>query len=198
MSQHEETTDLNMRGSLGKGAPHDARGARDDQREDDRGRDALKDARAQLAESDHDLTDDQRVDLLVSTALQTILPHPPRIRGFHTIWLSTTNNADSITRREILGYSPVKASECPDFRWARPKSGETEGLITVNEMVLYKIPEGLYQKFMRRLHHDLPSEEEGRLKAAVDAVVNRVKNSVAERGDGLTSDYVSAPARFEG
>ena len=97
--------------------------------------------------------------------IQEALPTPPAIPGWHFVWLSTTNQYDPIYKRMRMGYEPVKAEEIPGYENYRVKSGEFEGLISVNEMVLFKIPQDFYQEIMEEYHYNMPNEEEERLRA---------------------------------
>lgn len=94
---------------------------------------------------------------------QEALPNPPAIPGYHLCWLSTTSQYDSIQKRIRIGYMPVKADEIQGFDTYRMKAGEFEGFIAVNEMVLFKIPNEIYNELMQELHHHAPNEEEGKL-----------------------------------
>lgn len=99
---------------------------------------------------------------------QEALPTPPAIPGWHYCWLSSTNQYDPIYKRIRMGYTPVKSGDSEalkEFEHLRLKSGEYEGCIAVNEMVLFKIPQELYQEIMEEYHHNMPLEEEERIKA---------------------------------
>ncbi|MCA3700187.1 MAG: hypothetical protein IOB84_10415 [Brevundimonas sp.] len=87
-----------------------------------------------------------------------VLPTPPQIPGYRTIWLSTTNQQDSIARRTQLGYQPVKPEDVPGFELATLKTGDYAGMIGINEMLLFKLPEELWQVYMEELHHTAPQE----------------------------------------
>jgi hypothetical protein len=106
---------------------------------------------------------------------QEALPNVAGKDGWHYIWLSTTNQYDPIYKRMRMGYEPVKAEELPDFKNFRVNGGEFEGMISVNEMVLFKIPTEVYQEIMEEYHHHMPLEEEERLKA--NAVLNEKDSS---------------------
>lgn len=93
------------------------------------------------------------------------LPTPPAIAGYHLCWLSSTNSYDPIHKRMRMGYEPVKATEVPGFEHYKVKSGEQEGLVACNEMVLFKIPVDLYQEMMSYFHHEKPLEEESMIRA---------------------------------
>jgi len=91
------------------------------------------------------------------------------IPGFHLCWPSTTNNYDSIDKRLALGYEPVKASELGKGfeNLGKMSSGKFEGCISCNEMVLFKLPEEIYQEVMKMLHLEDPLEHQRNITAAV-------------------------------
>lgn len=85
--------------------------------------------------------------------------------NMHYCWLSTTNQTDPIHRRLRLGYVLVKADELPEFKGDyRVSSGQFEGCICVNEMVLSKIHKRLYDEIMIISHHERPMQEEELIK----------------------------------
>ena len=91
------------------------------------------------------------------------------IPGFHLCWLSTTNNYDSIDKRVALGYEPVKASELgKGFEGlGKMSSGKFEGCVSCNEMVLFKLPEEIYQEVMRMMHLEDPLDHQRNITASV-------------------------------
>jgi ribosomal protein S21 len=91
------------------------------------------------------------------------------IPGFHLCWLSTTNNYDSIDKRVALGYEPVKASELgKGFEGlGKMSSGKFEGCVSCNEMVLFKLPEEIYQEVMRMMHYEDPLAHQQNITAQV-------------------------------
>ncbi len=111
------------------------------------------------------LSMEERRKLMRSDWNTEVLPTPPSMPGWHFCWLSTTNSSDPIYRRMQKGYEPVKVSDIPGFAQYRVEQGEFEGCVACNEMLLFKIPEELYQEAMRYFHHDLPMEEEEMLRA---------------------------------
>lgn len=111
---------------------------------------------------------------------QEALPSVPPIAGWHLCWLSTTNSYDPIHKRMRLGYVPVKASELAGFESMRMNSGEFEGCIACNEMLLFKIREELFLEIMRHFHHDVPMQEEENLRRQLE-------------GDGLQQDRTGRP-----
>lgn len=124
------------------------------------GREARADETAGFRAS-ADLTDQERVDMFSSQFMQSALPDIPPIPGYHVCWLTTTSKFDPIQARQRIGYTPVEKSDLPvDLQYLSAKSGEMLGLITVNEMVAYKIPLPLYQSMMKAVHHDVPRQQE--------------------------------------
>lgn len=127
------------------------------------------------------LTIEQRLEMLRNDYTETALPVPPKTPGWHFCWLSTTNKYDSISRRVRMGYEPVRVSELQGFERLVSKEGEFEGCVSVNEMVLFKLPEDVYQAYMTELHHDAPNNEQRRLNASV-------ANATDEKHGGLIRD----------
>ena len=118
---------------------------------------------------------------------QEALPNPPTIPGFHLCWLSTTSSYDSIQKRIRIGYVPVTAEELTGFDTYRMKGGEFEGFIAVNEMVLFKLPNEIYNELMQELHHHAPNDEEGKLgqSAIRDYKDSNGKQLTSIEGDGF-------------
>ena len=101
----------------------------------------------------------------------TALPDIPKglIPGMHLCWLSTTNQYDSIDKRIALGYEPVKAAELGKGfeNLGKMSSGKFEGCVSCNEMVLFKLPEDIYQEVMKMLHLEDPLEHQRNITAQV-------------------------------
>lgn len=112
---------------------------------------------------------------------QEALPTPPAIPGWHFVYLTTTNNSDPIHKRIRMGYEPVKASEVPGFEHYKVAGGEFDGCVSVNEMILFKIPEEIWRDIMMEFHHDRPNDEEELLRA------NAVPEDKDRSGRKLTS-----------
>ena len=111
------------------------------------------------------LTLEERRKMLRQEWTQDVLPTPPKEPGWHFCWLSTTNSADPIYKRMQKGYVPVMAKDLRGFSQSHVTEGEFEGVISCNEMLLFKIEEELFQDIMSYLHHELPMSEEEILKA---------------------------------
>lgn len=138
----------------------------------------------------------ERRQMLRQQMVQEILPTPPDVDGWHFCWLSTTNNADPIFKRVRMGYEPVKASELPGFATQHQiNGGEFDGCVACNEMILFKIPEELYQEIMLINHHERPLEEERMIQANAgkDEQDSRGKKLVETEGFSLLGRAVQTP-----
>lgn len=128
--------------------------------------------------------------LLQSEFDQVALPTPPQMPGWHTCWLTTGSQYDSIQKRQRLGYVPVLASELPGFDIGGTRSAAFEGAITCNEMVLFKITEDRYQAIMAHFHHNRPLEEETSIYEAAlqqsDEKDSSGRQLAKPEGDGFT------------
>lgn len=136
-----------------------------------------------------DMSDAERARFLRDEFVNSALPSIPPIPGFHTIWLSTTNQYDSIMKRQRLGYRPVKREELPQFESLSLKTGEFAGCIAVNEMILFKIEQEAYEALMKTFHHDLPEQEDEKLRAMLEAMKSgnispKSKPMISEMGNG--------------
>jgi hypothetical protein len=141
-------------------------------------------ARTNRAEKDRpntenrDVADPLRLQerLAMLSDVDTVLPKPPVISGYHTIWLTTTNQQDPLERRFQLGYTLVHPDEVTGFSFSSQKSGQVAtDRIMINEMVLAKLPMELFVAYMKHSHHDLPLKQE-------EAI--RPENVIASMRDG--------------
>jgi len=147
--------------------------------------DRLQDRVEEIKERQASLSPDEvvrreRLEAFRDKWANTALPDIPGglIPGMHLCWLSTTNQYDSIDKRIALGYEPVKAAELGKGfeNLGKLSSGKFEGCVSCNEMVLFKIPEDIYQEVMRMLHLEDPLEHQRNVTANV--------RSAAEAGKG--------------
>lgn len=141
---------------------------------------------------DREMTDSDRLDMFRSSFFNSALPNLPRIPGYHTCWLTTTNPRDPIHARLRLGYSLVKASDVPGWEHASLKSGDWIGCIGVNEMLAAKLPLNLYESYMREAHYDQPLQEEEKLNAATEDVVMQAQSIAKSRQKTLSLEEGSA------
>jgi hypothetical protein len=134
-----------------------------------------------------EVTDDDRLEMFRAQLFNDALPDLPNIPGYHMCWLTTTNPRDPIHRRIQLGYEPIKASEVPGMEFASVKTGEWAGMVGVNEMIAFKLPETLYQRFMQEAHHDAPLREENKLAETAEIMRQQAEGSGSTlfEGDGM-------------
>jgi hypothetical protein len=139
---------------------------------DDRLADRVQEVKERAMTADpSDIAHRERLDAFRDKWQNSALPDIPvgTIPGMHLCWLSTTNSYDSIDKRMALGYEPVKAAELgKGFEGlGKMSSGKFEGCISCNEMVLFKLPEDIYQEVMRMLHLEDPLEHQRNITASV-------------------------------
>ncbi len=141
------------------------------------------------------VSEDDRLEMFRQQLFNDALPDLPELPGYHTIWLTTTNPRDSIHRRIRLGYEPIKPEEIPGMEYASIKTGEWAGFVGVNEMLAFKLPMSLYQKFMQEAHHDAPLREENKLAETAEIMREQAARAGAKliEGDGMTEMYDQAP-----
>lgn len=144
-----------------------------------------------------EVSEDDRLEMFRNQLFNDALPDLPNIPGYHVCWLTTTNPRDPIHRRMQLGYEPVKPDEVPGMAYASVKTGEWAGFIGVNEMLAFKLPMSLYERFMQEAHHDAPLREEDKLAEVAEIMreqAERAGSSMYE-GDGLTEMREHNPRR---
>jgi hypothetical protein len=149
------------------------------------------------ATESRELSDDARVEMFRQQFIQAALPDLPKIPGYHTCWLTTTNPRDSIQSRIRLGYEPIKPEEVPGWEYVSIKTGEWTGFVGVNEMLAFKLPMSLYKKYMQAVHYDAPNEEEERLVGANERMREQAERagSRMDEGDGMSAIRESAKVR---
>jgi hypothetical protein len=143
------------------------------------------------------VSEDDRLEMFRMQMYNDALPDLPDLPGYHVCWLTTTNPRDPIHRRVQLGYEPVRAEEVPGMEYASIKTGEWSGLIGVNEMIAFKLPESLYQRFMKEAHYDAPLREEDKLEETAQLMRDQAERSGSKliEGDGMEDMYRYAPAQ---
>jgi len=138
---------------------------------DDRLEARVAEVKERTSANSEDVMRRERIDAFRDKWQNSALPDLPKdaIPGFHLCWLSTTNQYDSIDKRLALGYEPVKAAELgKGFEsLGKMSSGKFEGCVSCNEMVLFKLPEEIYQEVMRMLHLEDPLEHQRNITASV-------------------------------
>lgn len=156
-------------------------------------------SRAEIAQDQRPENDGARGEedyrrLIHNEFVQEALPNIPEIHGFHLCWLSTTSTHDPIHKRMRLGYTPVMVSDVKggaELEGYKMKSGQFEGCVSCNEMVLFKIPLEKFQMIMAEFHHNMPLAEESAIYQKIEDLKNlsgsRSKGMVKELGNGFRS-----------
>ena len=124
-----------------------------------------------------EITEDERVEMFRQQFFKSSLPDLPKLPGWHTCWLTTTNPRDSIQNRIRLGYEPVKPEDVPGWEYATLKTGDWQGFIGVNEMLAFKLPLSLYERYMQEAHHDAPMREEEKLTETAEFLEQQARAS---------------------
>ncbi len=132
------------------------------------------------------VTDSERVEMFRQQFFQSALPDLPKIAGWHTCWLTTTNPRDSLQSRIRLGYEPVKPEDVPGWEYATLKTGEYAGFIGVNEMLAFKLPQPLYEAYMNEAHFEAPMREEEKLSDTARSIAEQAQRAGLDvtMGDG--------------
>lgn len=137
------------------------------------------------------LTMEERKALLRREWQADLLPQITDPKGYwHYCWLSTNNSTDPVYRRLKLGYELVKFTEMATLGAQNQiTAGEFSGCVSVNEMILARIPNELYNEIMLINHHERPMGEEELLQANA---INKMDEEDSEGrplgqviGDGL-------------
>lgn len=124
--------------------------------------------------------------------VNTVLPQPPKIDGYHLCWLTTTNSRDPLEHRMRNDYTLVHPSEMPGFLdQNRQESSQKESQVVsdrimVNEMVLAKIPEDIFQDDVKMLHYDDPLNN-----------IKDLQESVTSRFDGRGREMAFTGGEFK-
>ena len=144
-----------------------------------------------------EISEDDRLEMFRSQLFNDALPDLPEIPGYHMCWLTTQNPRDPIHRRMQLGYEPVRPEEVPGMAHASIKTGEYAGMIGVNEMIAFKLPMSLYEKFMQEAHHDAPLREEDKLAEVAEMMREQAElaGTTMYEGDGMSEMRDHNPRR---
>jgi len=134
-----------------------------------------------------EISDNDRLEMFRQQFFQAALPDLPKIPGYHLCWLTTSNPRDTINMRMRLGYEPVKPEDIPGWEATSIKSGEWTGFIGVNEMLAFKLPLSLYEKYMQEAHHDAPLRELEKLTDTAEFMKNQAEGQGSRvfEGDGM-------------
>lgn len=110
---------------------------------------------------------------------QSVMPDPPVIDGYDTMWGTTMQDSQGQLRQMLnSGYSFVTPEECPSYRNFTPRSAGLDGVISYNELVALKIKKGRREMIAKMNHHDKPLALEAALKTDISALSDNAKHNV--------------------
>jgi hypothetical protein len=147
-----------------------------------------REERREIAE-ERALSDEERLKVYNDYFYQAVLPNIPKIPGYHVCWLSTQNQRDNLHSRMRLGYTPVKPEDIPGWEFYTLRTGEYVGMIGVNEMVAFKIPLSLYEKYIMETHYNAPNREDERLVSDAESMRQNARSSGSNlyAGEGFST-----------
>lgn len=164
-------------------------------------------ANAEVASSreftqNRELSDEEFEATLKETSGGVLLPNPPRVNGYHTMWAAqAVNSAGSYIRYQQKGYSFVEQTECPGYYPHLAEHGEMFiGKITYGDLVAVKISDVRFQMIMKHNHHDLPLDSERNIEAEARNNLQYRGQSTYRNDDGSNTSLGKARQvkRFEG
>lgn len=140
------------------------------------------------AQSDVELTDAELLRRFRTSNSSNIIPNAPNMDGFHLCWvpMQSNNHYDTVEFRKTIGYAVVKQDEMPKMMNVSNRSGEVEGCISHNELVLMKIPNRLYQLYMTESHHTQPFEQEQVIKQTITQMEDKEGASLVRDANEMT------------
>lgn len=142
--------------------------------------------------NDREMNDDDALEFFRDSQLTSVLPNLPPMPEYHVFWATTSNPRDSIQWRMRLGYELIRVDDVPGWEGATMTTAGYSGVIGINEMVAMRIRKERYNRFMREVHHNMPLQEEMKLRSKTDELKEQAQAMGArlEEGDG-TAEIVS-------
>jgi hypothetical protein len=144
--------------------------------------DRIMDSRAmddRAMTEDRAMSDQDLREMLRNQLAEMKLPNVRLKPGLHGVWLSTTNESDTIASRMRLGYTPATKDDV---------LGD-DAQLEVAEMRLFKISEQRYQTLMYLQHEEAPRESERDIKARAKAGDGKLRGRIAEESGGHESGF---------
>lgn len=155
------------------------------------GRNTRREGARQSMASARGITKDELIAKFRDEMYNNVLPAPPQvIDGYHLCWGSTTNQTDTIARRQMLGYELVRIEEMPGFEHITVTSGAHQGCIGCNEMLLMKLPIDLYYAYMHIAHHERPMEHQNKMRQTLESIRTQAN------GDGVPLQLADGSTSF--
>ncbi len=140
------------------------------------------------------LTLEERRHMLRNELVSETLPRAPDIPGYHLCWLTTNSTYDPLHKRLRMGYELVTKEEMKGFlvNSKFSQNPEYESYVTCNEMVLAKIPVDIYKMMMEEMHHNMPREEEEKIRENVQQSLEQARQYEEDREDKPVSEASDA------
>ncbi len=149
-----------------------------------------------LYQDGRELSDEEYLrSLEFDGGLNNIMPKPPEIPGYDTMWGSTMNEQDLRNRLDNLGYTFVKIEECPHYRNHTARSATIPGVVSFNELVALKQKKGRSQMLARKFHHDAPLNSEKAIKKKVSDLMDYEGKRIGINMEDGTQSLGQAPAK---
>lgn len=153
-------------------------------------RTAMEDASRTLNDGTGFSIEDRRA-MLRNEFLQEALPKAPEMPGYHLCWLASNSSYDPLHKRLRMGYELVRKTDMPGFRVGADKDvgAEMADYVVCNEMVLARIPTNLYSMYMEEMHHNMPAEEERKIRESVMSEANNARDSEGAKLGSVSDDF---------
>lgn len=111
--------------------------------------------------------------------VDSVMPAPPQIEGYDTMWGTTMEQSQGIMRWYLAnGWNYVSIEEVPSWRNPSPRAGAIDGAVGYNELVALKIKKGRREMHAKRFHEDMPLAAEASIRSQISSVSDRAKSNV--------------------
>jgi hypothetical protein len=128
--------------------------------------------------------------------IDSVMPPPPEISGYDTIWGTTMLDSGGQLRWQLAnGYTYVTIDEVPHWRNPSPRTGTLDGVVGYNELVALKIKKGRKEMLAKRFHHDMPLATEASIRSQLSNLSDNAKSDVKIRMEEGMRNMGKAPAK---
>lgn len=144
-----------------------------------------------------ELSDDEFKRRMESGGLMidSVMPEPPRIDGYDTMWGTTmADSAGQLRWMLANGYTFVTREDAPHYRNHSPRGGVPDGVIGYNELVALKIKKGRREQIAKRFHHDMPLANEAAIRRDLSSLSDNAKHNVKIQMEDGMRDMGKRPA----
>lgn len=126
----------------------------------------------------------------MTTQQQGILPNIPRDPSYGYAWVTTNKTfPDNNIRRKLQGWHECSWDDVSHLGLAPGNMNTTrsadisEDLVSIQEMILMRIPAALRARIMKHLHHDSPAEKEENVYATAKQMIGSHGKNVMLEGE---------------